>query len=263
MKILLSVSVALALLIPLAFGVFSVGGFGRRSFESPGPSIAEDDTATVPVDVPSEEEGPESVSPDVETAASVGVSGEPAPASPSASPAPEDETDAPDIVDRLVSFGYEDRSSRDIDTIVIHSSYDALGDESYSVSGIIEEYRQYGVAAHYLIDREGTVYRLVEDRDVAYHAGVSAMPDGRTGVNAFSLGIELVEKDTDSPTEAQYASLNGLISHLRGKHAIRYVLGHSDIAPDRKTDPWNFDWDRVVEKSVKSESRKSRQEALE
>ncbi|NTW89768.1 MAG: hypothetical protein HGB37_02570 [Candidatus Moranbacteria bacterium] len=146
------------------------------------------------------------------------------------------------IVDRLVSFGYENRSSRDIDTIVVHSSYDALGSDPYSVSGIIEEYRQYGVSAHYLIDRKGMIYRLVEDRDVAYHAGVSKMPDGRARVNEFSIGIEVIGKDTDSPTSSQYASLKSLIASLKSKYSIKYVLGHSDIAPGRKTDPWGFDW---------------------
>lgn len=146
------------------------------------------------------------------------------------------------VTDRLVSFGYENRSSRDIDTVVVHSSYDALGNDSYSVSGIIEEYRQYGVSAHYLIDRKGAIYRLVEDRDVAYHAGVSKMPDGRSGVNEFSIGIEVIGKDTDSPTSSQYASLKSLIASLKSKYSIKYVLGHSDIAPGRKTDPWGFDW---------------------
>lgn len=146
------------------------------------------------------------------------------------------------VTDRLVSFGYESRSSRDIDTVVVHSSYDALGSDPYSVSGIINEYRQYGVSAHYLIDRKGTIYRLVKDRDIAYHAGVSKVPDGRTGVNGFSIGIEVVEKDTDSPTSAQYASLRVLVASLKKKYPIKYVLGHDDIAPGRKTDPWGFDW---------------------
>ncbi|NTW14796.1 MAG: N-acetylmuramoyl-L-alanine amidase [Candidatus Moranbacteria bacterium] len=154
---------------------------------------------------------------------------------------------APKITDRLVTFGYEDRSSRNIDTIVVHSSYDAIGDDPYSVSGVIEEYRQYGVSAHYLIDRKGGISRLVEDRDVAYHAGVSTMPDGRTGANAFSIGIEVIEKDTDSPTSAQYASLRSLVTYLKGEYDIKYVLGHRDIAPGRKTDPWGFDWSRMRE----------------
>ncbi|MEI6649882.1 MAG: N-acetylmuramoyl-L-alanine amidase [Candidatus Moraniibacteriota bacterium] len=148
----------------------------------------------------------------------------------------------PTIVDRLVSFGYESRSSRDIDTIVIHSSYDALGSDPYSVQGVIAEYKQAGVSPHYLVDRKGTIYRLVEDRDVAYHAGVSKMPDGRTGVNEFSIGIEAIGKDTDSPTSAQYTSLRSLIASLKGKYPIKSVLGHSDIAPGRKSDPWGFDW---------------------
>lgn len=151
----------------------------------------------------------------------------------------------PSVIDRLVSFGFENRSSRDIDTVVVHSSYDALGNDPYSVSGVIEEYRQYGVSAHYLIDRKGTIYRLVEDRDVAYHAGVSKTPDGRTGVNGFSIGIELVEKDTDSPTSAQYAGLRSLIASLKSKYSIKHVLGHSDIAPGRKSDPWGFDWEKL------------------
>ncbi len=145
-------------------------------------------------------------------------------------------------IDHLVSFGYEKRTSRTIDTVIVHSSYDALGNDPYSVSGVIAEYKQNGVSPHYLIDRKGAVYRLVEDINVAYHAGVSKMPDGRTGVNAFSIGIEVIEKDTDSPTSAQYASLRSLIASLKSKYHIKYVLGHSDIAPGRKTDPWGFDW---------------------
>ena len=149
------------------------------------------------------------------------------------------------IIDRLVSFGFEKRSSRSIDTVIVHSSYDALGSDPYSVSGVIAEYEQSGVSPHYLIDRKGKVYRLVQDHDVAYHAGVSKMPDGRTGVNGFSIGIEVIEKDTDSPTSAQYASLRSLIASLKSAYPIKYVLGHSDIAPGRKTDPWNFDWKEI------------------
>ena len=146
------------------------------------------------------------------------------------------------ITDRLVSFGHESRTSREIDAVIVHSSYDALGIDPYSVSGVIEEYRQYGVSPHYLVDRKGMVYRLVKDGDVAYHAGASKMPDGRSGVNEFSIGIEVIGKDTDSPTSAQYKSLRSLVASLKSKYPIKYVLGHSDIAPGRKSDPWGFDW---------------------
>lgn len=239
------VIVATAILLSAGVFLYSRSGPTRQSFENPvaASRIAESSVGEDPVPVP------ETVTEETVSEPASETPSEPVPetvATPvSAVPEPVPAVRAPVIVERPVPFGHEDRTTRTIDTVIVHSSYDALGDEPYSVSGIIEEYRQYGVAAHYLIDRKGGIYRLVEDRDVAYHAGVSSVPDGRTGVNEFSIGVELVEKDTDSPTSAQYESLNGLLAYLRGKYDIRYVLGHDDIAPERKTDPWNFDWDEV------------------
>ncbi|MDP1883782.1 MAG: N-acetylmuramoyl-L-alanine amidase [Candidatus Moranbacteria bacterium] len=164
---------------------------------------------------------------------------------PIAKEAPAKKTGALKIVDKLVDFGYEKASKRNIDTIIIHSSYDALGSDPFSVSGIIKEYEAYGVSAHYLIARDGVAYRLVEDRNIAYHAGVSQVPDGRTGVNGFSIGIELINTKKDEFTEAQYAALQKLIDRIKSEHKIKYVLGHNQIAPGRKDDPWNFDWDEL------------------
>lgn len=149
------------------------------------------------------------------------------------------------IVQRLVSWGYAASKSRTIDTIIVHSSYDALGSDPYDVSGLLNEYKQYGVAAHYLIDRKGVIYQLVADNNVAYHAGESKVPDGRTGVNNFSIGIELMNTESGSYTSAQYSALNSLIAKLKKNYKIKYVLGHKDIAPGRKTDPWNIDWTKV------------------
>lgn len=101
------------------------------------------------------------------------------------------------------------------------------------------------MSAHYLIDRKGVIYHLVADKNIAYHAGVSKMPDGRTGVNDFSIGIEMMNQEETSYTDAQYGAVNNLIAYLKGKYPIKYVVGHDDIAPDRKTDPWNFDWKRL------------------
>jgi len=155
--------------------------------------------------------------------------------------------DAPEfkIINKLVRFGFQKSSGRSIDTLVVHSSYDAIGSDPYSVSGLIAEYKSYGVSPHYLIDRKGNVYRLVEDQNIAYHAGDSKMPDGRTGVNNFSIGVEIMTTKTEKPTSAQYGSLNGLIDYLKGKYKLKYILGHDDIAPGRKDDPWNFDWGKV------------------
>jgi AmpD protein len=160
----------------------------------------------------------------------------------------EEESEAigkPSIKQDLVNFGHQKSSGRSIDTIIIHSSYDALGDEPYNYSGLVGIYHQYGVAAHYLIDREGQIYQLVRDRDIAYHAGQSQVPDGRTSVNKFSLGIELMNTKEDEYTKKQYYSLNQLLNYLEDQYSIKYILGHDDIAPDRKTDPWNFDWDKI------------------
>jgi AmpD protein len=149
------------------------------------------------------------------------------------------------ISNKLVNFGFQESTGRSIDTIIIHSSYDALGSDPFSISGIINEFKADGVAAHYLIGREGTIYRLVEDKNIAYHAGVSQVPDGRTAVNAFSVGVEMVNTKNDKFTEAQYSALNNLIGQLKKEYKIKYVLGHNQVAPDRKDDPWNFDWSKL------------------
>ena len=106
-------------------------------------------------------------------------------------------------------------------------------------------YESYGVSAHYLIDRSGTIYRLVEDKNIAYHAGVSKMPDGRRDVNDFSIGIEMMNKEDTAYTTAQYGAVNSLVASLKKKYHIKDIVGHNNIAPDRKTDPWKFDWKKL------------------
>lgn len=149
------------------------------------------------------------------------------------------------ITNRLVNWGYQAASDRKIDTVIVHSTYNALGGDQFSLAKILDIYKSYGVAPHYIIDRGGHIYRLVADKNIAYHAGASRMPDGRTDVNDFSLGIELINNKTEDPTTAQYAALKGLVGYLKGKYAVKYVLGHNQIAPGRKDDPWNFDWRRL------------------
>ena len=119
------------------------------------------------------------------------------------------------------------------------------GGDEYDVDKLIAEYKDYGVAPHYLIDRKGNVYRLVADQNIAYHAGEAKTPDGRSGVNNFSIGIEIMTTKTEKPTGAQYIALNSLIASLKATYKIKYTLGHKDVAPGRKTDPWNFEWNKV------------------
>ena len=149
------------------------------------------------------------------------------------------------IKNKLVNWGFTKSSGRKIDTIILHSSYDALGNNPYDLDGLIAEYKQYSVAPHYLIDRKGNIYRLVADKNIAWHAGVSQTPDGRKNVNNFSIGIELMNTKTDDYTKKQYQATQKLIDYLKKEYKIKYILGHNEIAPGRKTDPWNFDWEKI------------------
>ncbi len=102
------------------------------------------------------------------------------------------------------------------------------------------------VSAHFLIDRDGAVTQFVPCTKRAWHAGVSRW-GGRERCNDFSVGIELEGCDEQPFEDAQYQVLTHLIRVLRRYYAIRDVVGHSDIAPGRKTDPGpHFEWHRLT-----------------
>ncbi len=146
------------------------------------------------------------------------------------------------IVDMLSSFGAEEiKGKRVVDTVVVHTAYSIEGSQ-YEPQNLYAVFEKYGVSPHYMIARDGVIYKMVDENSVAHHAGKSKMKDGREGVNAFSIGIELINSTIDTPTQDQYNSLAKLIINIMSRHKIKHVVGHSDIAPDRKTDPWNFDF---------------------
>jgi N-acetyl-anhydromuramyl-L-alanine amidase AmpD len=101
------------------------------------------------------------------------------------------------------------------------------------------------VSAHYTIDRDGTVASHVPEEMRAWHAGVSRMPDGRCGVNDFSIGIELVNlNDGQDPfPEAQLQAMRNLVREIQTRHPIRHIVPHFACAdpPGRKSDPAGFD----------------------
>jgi N-acetyl-anhydromuramoyl-L-alanine amidase len=98
------------------------------------------------------------------------------------------------------------------------------------------------VSAHLLLRRDGGAIQFVPCRDCAWHAGVSSW-NGREQCNDFSIGIELEGTDEVPFTPAQYARLIGVAQVLMRAYPIRHAVGHSDIAPGRKTDPGpHFDW---------------------
>ena len=101
------------------------------------------------------------------------------------------------------------------------------------------------VSAHFLIRRDGELLQFVSCAQRAWHAGRSSW-NGRSRCNDFSLGIELEGCDDLPFEDAQYHRLARLIAVLRAGHPIAAVVGHSDIAPGRKTDPGPcFDWRRI------------------
>ncbi|WP_455817657.1 1,6-anhydro-N-acetylmuramyl-L-alanine amidase AmpD [Pseudomonas cerasi] len=102
------------------------------------------------------------------------------------------------------------------------------------------------VSAHCLIRRDGEIVQYVPFHLRAWHAGVSCY-QGREACNDFSVGIELEGTDTLPYTDAQYQALQAVTALLIQHYPAmaQHIIGHSDIAPDRKTDPGpSFDWAR-------------------
>lgn len=101
------------------------------------------------------------------------------------------------------------------------------------------------VSAHFYVRRDGELLQFVSCDDRAWHAGASAWR-GRPRCNDFSIGIELEGSDLVPFRDVQYAVLAEVVRELRTAYPIADVVGHSDIAPGRKTDPGPFfDWTRL------------------
>ena len=104
------------------------------------------------------------------------------------------------------------------------------------------------VSSHLLIERSGRVVQYVPLHKRAWHAGQSCFHD-RECCNDFSIGIELEGTDTDAYTDEQYEMLIEVVGALRASFsslADAPIVGHSDVAPGRKTDPGPaFDWARL------------------
>ena len=108
----------------------------------------------------------------------------------------------------------------------------------------LESIKDLKVSAHFLITRKGTLIQFVPTHKRAWHAGISVYK-GRENCNDFSIGIELEGCDDEEFEQSQYNSLSRLINFLSIDLQINKlnIVGHADIAPDRKTDPGPlFDW---------------------
>ncbi|MGA8048686.1 MAG: 1,6-anhydro-N-acetylmuramyl-L-alanine amidase AmpD [Burkholderiales bacterium] len=109
-----------------------------------------------------------------------------------------------------------------------------------------EELRDLRVSAHFLVRRNGALQQFVPVHLRAWHAGASAWR-GRTRCNDFSVGVELEGTDETTFNDRQYNRLARLTSDLLQALPIRDIAAHSDIAPQRKSDPGSgFDWARFL-----------------
>jgi N-acetylmuramoyl-L-alanine amidase len=184
----------------------------------------------------------------------------------------------PTIVDRLMpeSFSSPRPPGAVVDTIMIHFSSDVVArpDDPYDVGRVVKTFEGGKASAHFLIDRAGTIYRLVPEARAAWHAGKGELPfepRRKDCLNATSIGIELlgigskedmklflrpgqyerIRPELRGFTDAQYAALGPLVEDLRARFPAiekdrRHVVAHSEYAPGRRTDPGElFDWTRI------------------
>jgi N-acetylmuramoyl-L-alanine amidase len=112
------------------------------------------------------------------------------------------------------------------------------------------------VSAHFFVEENGVIWRVVPENRRAFHAGVSCW-EGESDLNAVSLGIEIANPGHEwgyGPfPEAQIASVERLCGNLVARYSIppHRVVGHSDVAPERKSDPGElFDWARLADAGI-------------
>ena len=149
---------------------------------------------------------------------------------------------------QATSPNQDSRNGMDIDAIVLHhtGTNNGKGDLNHMRNPSAK------VSAHYMIDQDGKIYQLVDDKKRAWHAGPSALHGKPTDVNGRSIGIEIVNDGSGKTpfTDAQYKALTQLTGFLKQEYKVpmENIVGHKDVAvpKGRKADPAaNFDWSRL------------------
>ena len=150
------------------------------------------------------------------------------------------------------NFDKKKRNHKNITTIILH--YTGMQSERESVKRLTTSSSK--VSCHYLINRRGKIFRLVKDKDIAWHAGKSMWKNYKN-LNKNSIGIELVNRGHklgyQNFTSIQIKALIKLCKKLKKKYKIKnkFILGHSDIAPLRKIDPGEkFPWGYLSSKGI-------------
>ena len=150
------------------------------------------------------------------------------------------------------SPNFELKAKRRIKYIIIH--YTNLPSIQASLKHLLNKRNK--VSAHYLLDQKGKIYSLVNEKDIAWHAGISSWKADKL-LNKKSIGIELQNTGTAGNYEKfpnqQISQLEKLILELQNKYNISNanILGHSDISPDRKIDPGpKFPWQQLFKNGI-------------
>ena len=149
----------------------------------------------------------------------------------------------PPLDDRYASRNQDSR----VQYLVLHFT-------SSDFPSAVKELTVGTVSSHYLVDTDGTIYRLVPEEKRAWHAGVSSWR-GQTQLNAASIGIEIVNRgptlgEWQEYPAAQMDAVMQLVQWIVKRHDVKpeRVVGHSDIAPQRKVDPGpRFPWKRLAD----------------
>jgi len=141
---------------------------------------------------------------------------------------------------------------RNVQSVVIH--YTGMRSLQSAVERLIS--KKYEVSSHYLISRTGKIIQLVKDNNIAWHAGVSNWFNFKN-LNKYSIGIELENKGHQygyqNFSSKQIGQLIKILKVLKKKYKIKNVniTGHSDIAPNRKTDPGEkFPWKKLYKNDL-------------
>jgi N-acetyl-anhydromuramyl-L-alanine amidase AmpD len=185
----------------------------------------------------------------------------------------------PTIIDRPLPL--EVSSERrvpmsEVDTVMLHFASDVVANpqDPHDVERVAAIFERYKVSAHYLIDRDGMIYRLVPETRAAWHAGrgtINGQPHKTNRLNHHSIGIEMLAIGTQDEmaqyitadayakldpadlgfTDPQYEALNKLLVDLVDRHEAihldrEHVIAHSEYSTGTKVDPGNlFDWTRI------------------
>ena len=154
-----------------------------------------------------------------------------------------------DIIQRP-SPNFDERNGEDVTFLILH--YTGMKTAEDALTRLCDKASE--VSAHYTIDEDGSVYQHVDEDKRAWHAGVSSW-QGQDKINARSVGIELVNKGHEwgyhEFPKVQIDALIELSKQILERHDIQHVLAHSDIAPDRKSDPGElFPWKNFAQEGI-------------